>query len=133
MRFHLAEAMTAITNYIPLAQAAEAHGYSGYTIPDSLIYPEASDTDYGYTDDGDRSFLENKPFVEAFTLAALGAATERLELTTNVLKLPVRPPLYLFQPGRRHHRPVRLSRRHRHGSSIPRSLCGRVRPAAVPR
>jgi hypothetical protein len=69
MRFHLAEAMTAITNYVPLAQAAEANGYAGYTIPDSLIYPEASDTSYSYTDDGDRSFIENKPFVEAFTLA----------------------------------------------------------------
>lgn len=95
MRFHLGEAMTAITNYIPLAQAAEANGYTGYTIPDSLIYPEASDTSYDYTDTGDRTFLENKPFVETFTLAmALGAVTERLELTTNILKLPVRPPLY---------------------------------------
>ena len=95
MRFHYAESMTAITNYVPLARAAEAHGYAGFTIPDSLIYPKASDTDYSYTDDGGREFLENKPFVESFILAtAIGVATERLELTTNVVKLPVRPPLY---------------------------------------
>lgn len=95
MRFHYAESMTAVANYIPLAQAAEANGYAGFTIPDSLIYPAASDTSYSYTDDGGREFLENKPFVESFILAtAIGVATRTLEMTTNVVKLPVRPPLY---------------------------------------
>src|SRR5271165_4308104 len=95
MRFHYAESMTPIANYIPLARAAEANGYSGFTISDSLIYPKASKTEYSYTEDGDREFLENKPFVESFILAtALGVATTTLELTTNVVKLPVRPPLY---------------------------------------
>jgi len=95
MRFHYAESMTAVANYLPLARAAEENGFAGFTVPDSLIYPKASDTAYSYTDDGGREFLENKPFVESFILAAaIGAATTRLELTTNVVKLPVRPPLY---------------------------------------
>ncbi len=95
MRFHYAEAMTAVANYLPLARAAEELGFAGFTMPDSLIYPKASDTAYSYTDDGGREFLENKPFVESFILAtAIGAATSKLELTTNVVKLPVRPPLY---------------------------------------
>lgn len=95
MRFHYAESMTAVANYLPLARAAEENGFAGFTVPDSLIYPKASDTAYSYTDDGGREFLENKPFVESFVLAAaIGAATSRLELTTNVVKLPVRPPLY---------------------------------------
>ena len=95
MRFHYAEAMTNPAYYIPLAQAAEAAGYYGFVIPDSLIYPKASDTAYSYTDDGGREFLENKPFIETFTLAmAMGAATTKLHFTPNVLKLPVRPPLY---------------------------------------
>ncbi|WP_167302216.1 LLM class flavin-dependent oxidoreductase [Sphingobium vermicomposti] len=95
MRFHYAESMTPISNYIPLAQAAEANGYAGFTIPDSLIYPQGSDTEYSYTEDGGREFLENKPFIESFILAtAIGVATKTLELTTNVVKLPVRPPLY---------------------------------------
>ncbi|AZI34954.1 putative oxidoreductase [Caenibius tardaugens NBRC 16725] len=95
MRFHYAESMTAVANYVPLAQAAEANGYAGYVIPDSLIYPKASDTQYSYTKDGGREFLENKPFVESFILAtAIGIATSKLEMTTNVVKLPVRPPLY---------------------------------------
>lgn len=95
MRYHYAEAMTAVANYLPLARAAEELGFAGFTMPDSLIYPKASNTAYSYTDDGGREFLENKPFVESFILAtAIGAATSRLELTTNVVKLPVRPPLY---------------------------------------
>lgn len=95
MRFHYAESMTAVANYLPLARAAEENGFAGFTIPDSLIYPKASDTAYSYTDDGGREFLENKPFVESFILAtAIGVATSTLELTTNVVKLPVRPPLY---------------------------------------
>jgi len=95
MRFHYAESMTPIANYIPLAQAAEANGYSGFTISDSLIYPKASGTEYSYTEDGGREFLENKPFIESFILAtAMGVATKTLEMTTNVVKLPVRPPLY---------------------------------------
>jgi alkanesulfonate monooxygenase SsuD/methylene tetrahydromethanopterin reductase-like flavin-dependent oxidoreductase (luciferase family) len=95
MRFHYAEAMTNPANYIPLAQAAETAGFFGFVIPDSLIYPKASATSYSYTDDGGREFLENKPFIETFTLAmAMGVATTRLHFTPNVLKMTVRPPLY---------------------------------------
>ncbi len=95
MRFHYSESMTSPANYLPLAKVAEENGYSGFTIPDSLMYPQASKTDYSYTEDGGREFLENKPFVESFILAtAIGVATKTLEITTNVVKLPVRPPLY---------------------------------------
>lgn len=95
MRFHCGESMTPIANLLPLAIAAEENGYSGFTIPDSLLYPKEADTKYTYTADGGREFLENKPFVESFILAAMmGAVTKKLELTTNVVKLPVRQPLY---------------------------------------
>ncbi|MFT4054033.1 MAG: LLM class flavin-dependent oxidoreductase [Novosphingobium sp.] len=87
--------MTPIHNLLPLAKAVEAMGFAGYMISDSLIYPKASDTKYSYTDDGGREFLENKPFIESFVLAtALLTATTTFEATTNVVKLPVRPPLY---------------------------------------
>ena len=95
MRFHCGESMTPIVNLLPLAQAAEAHGYSGFAIPDSLIYPQQADTQYTYTEDGSRLFLENKPFLEPFVqAAAMGAVTRKLEVTTNIVKLPVRPPLH---------------------------------------
>jgi probable F420-dependent oxidoreductase len=94
MRFTYAEAMTRATYYAPLAQAAEAAGYSSMTVADSLIYPEESDSKYPYTDTGDREFLQGKEFIETFILCAhLFAVTTTLRLTPFVLKLPVRPPV----------------------------------------
>lgn len=95
MKFHCAESMTAISHYVPLAVEVEKLGFAGFVVPDSLIYPKASDTTYSYTEDGGREFLENKPFVESFIVAtAMLTATTTLEVTGNVIKLPVRPPLY---------------------------------------
>ena len=54
----------------PLAQAAEEAGYDSITIPDSICFPKESDTQYPYNQDGNRQFLEGKPFIESFVLAA---------------------------------------------------------------
>ena len=70
MRFTYAEAMTDARFYAPLAQAAEAAGYTSMTVADSLIYPEESDSTYPYTDTGDREFLEGKEFIETMILCA---------------------------------------------------------------
>ncbi len=94
MRFTYAEAMTQAQYYAPLAQAAEAAGYTSMTVADSLIYPKESDSTYPYTDTGDREFLEDKEFIETMVLCAhLFAVTSTLRLTPFVLKLPVRPPV----------------------------------------
>ena len=94
MRFTYAEAMTNAQFYAPLAQAAEAAGYTSMTVADSLIYPEESDSTYPYTDTGDREFLEGKEFIETMILCAhLAAVTSTLRFTPFVLKLPVRPPV----------------------------------------
>ena len=94
MRFTYAEAMTDASFYLPLAQAAEAAGYSSITVADSLAYPKESDSVYPYTADGSRTFLEDKEFIETFVLvAAMGAVTTKLRFTPFVLKLPVRPPV----------------------------------------
>ena len=94
MRFTYAEAMTQAKFYAPLAQAAEAAGYTSMTVADSLIYPKESDSRYPYTDTGDREFLEDKEFIETMILCAhLFAVTKTLRLTPFVLKLPVRPPV----------------------------------------
>jgi probable F420-dependent oxidoreductase len=53
-----------------------------------------SDSVYPYNPDGTREFLEDKPFIEPFSLIPyLGALTERLRFATFVLKLPVRAPV----------------------------------------
>src|ERR1700709_1369343 len=94
MRFTYAEAMTDARSSLPLAQAAEQAGYTSITVADSLIYPRDSNSEYPYTDDGNREFLEDKEFIETFTLiAAMGAVTSTLRFTPFVLKLPVRPPV----------------------------------------
>ncbi len=94
MRFTYAEAMTRAEYYAPLAQAAEAAGYTSMTVADSLIYPRESDATYPYTDTGDREFLEDKEFIETMVLVThLAAVTSTLRFTPFVLKLPVRPPV----------------------------------------
>jgi alkanesulfonate monooxygenase SsuD/methylene tetrahydromethanopterin reductase-like flavin-dependent oxidoreductase (luciferase family) len=63
-------------------------------VPDSICFPKHSDTKYPYNDDGNRQFLEGKPFIDPFALmAALGASTTRLRFSTFVIKLPIRHPV----------------------------------------
>lgn len=94
MRFGYLETMTNPAFMKPLAIAAEEAGYDSFVVPDSVCYPEHADTDYPYLADGNREFLEDKPFVETFTLVPyLAAVTERIRFTTSVVKLPLRHPV----------------------------------------
>ena len=96
MRFSLAETMCDPTQYAPLARTAEEAGFHAYTLPDSIAYPEVSDSKYPYTPDGNRQFLENKPFIEPFSLIpALGMVTKNLRFHTFVVKLPMRHPIMI--------------------------------------
>jgi probable F420-dependent oxidoreductase len=94
VRFSYAESMCDPRQYLPLARAAEEAGFTSFVVPDSICYPEVSDSKYPYTIDGDRHFLEDKPFIEPFSLIpAMAAVTERLRFTTFVVKLPIRQPV----------------------------------------
>jgi probable F420-dependent oxidoreductase len=94
MRFTYAESMCDPAQLFPLARAAEEAGYSSFTVPDSIGYPQFSDSSYPYTPDGDRGFLDGKPFIEPFSLIpALAAVTKKLRFTTFVVKLPIRHPV----------------------------------------
>src|SRR5262249_28455157 len=56
--------------------------------------PQQATSVYPFNPDGTREFLEDKPFLEPFSLIpALGAVTERIRFVTFVLKLPVRNPV----------------------------------------
>jgi probable F420-dependent oxidoreductase len=86
--------MTDPSFYVPLARAAEDEGFDSMVIPDSVCYPLESSSSYPYNPDGSREFLEDKPFLEPFSLIPfLGAATQRLRFVTFVLKLPIRNPV----------------------------------------
>jgi alkanesulfonate monooxygenase SsuD/methylene tetrahydromethanopterin reductase-like flavin-dependent oxidoreductase (luciferase family) len=94
VRFSYAESMTEPSYYAPLAVAAEEAGYDSMVVPDSICYPREAVSTYPFNPDGTREFLEDKPFLEPFTLIpALGAVTSRLRFVTFVLKLPVRDPV----------------------------------------
>jgi probable F420-dependent oxidoreductase len=94
MRFSLAEAMCDPAQYPALARAAEEAGFHAMTLPDSIAYPEVSDSKYPYTPDGNRGFLEDRPFLDPFCLAsALAAVTTKLRFHTFVIKLPIRHPV----------------------------------------
>ncbi len=94
MRFTYAESMCDPDHLLPLAIEAERAGFHSMTVPDSICYPEGSDSRYPYTPDGNREFLEDKPFLDPFCLvSALGAVTDRLRFTTFVVKLPIRQPV----------------------------------------
>lgn len=94
MRFSYAESMTDPAFYPALARAAEEAGYDSMVVPDSICYPRDADSRYPFNPDGSREFLEDKPFLEPFSLIpALGAVTSRLRFVTFVLKLPVRDPV----------------------------------------
>jgi probable F420-dependent oxidoreductase len=96
MRFSYAESMTDPSFYAPLACAAEEAGYHSMVIPDSICYPRHATSEYPYNPDGSRDFLEDKPFLEPFSLiSALGAVTSRLRFTTFVVKAPIRNPVLL--------------------------------------
>ena len=94
MRIAFAEAMCDPAQYVPLAQAAEEAGFDAFVIPDSIAYPEESDSKYPYTPDGNREFLDGAPFIDPFVLTAtLAAATKTIRFHTFVVKLPVRHPV----------------------------------------
>lgn len=94
MRFTYAEAMIDPSYYLPLAQAADAAGYHGFLVPDSIVYPFESDAKYPYTPDGNREFLFDKPFLEPFSIIpAMGAVTQDIRFVISVLKLTIRHPV----------------------------------------
>jgi len=94
MRFTFVESMIDPSFYVPLAKKCEEVGFSSFAVPDSIIYPQQSDTSYPYTQDGKREFLENKPIIDPFVLmATMAAVTQSLCFYPFVYKLPVRQPV----------------------------------------
>ena len=74
--------------------AAEEAGFDTFTLPDSICYPEKSDSKYPYNGTGDREFLEGVPFLEPFVVVpAMAAVTSKIRFTTSVMKLAIRQPV----------------------------------------
>ncbi len=94
MRFAYHATMCDPAFYMPLAIAAEDAGFDSFTLPDSICYPEESDSKYPYNGTGDREFLDGVPFLEPFVvIPAMAAITSTIRFTTSVMKLAIRQPV----------------------------------------
>ena len=77
-----------------VAQAAERTGYDSLWAFDHVVLREEQGSPYPYTEDGRLPVPASVDFVEALTLLTYAAAvTERVELGTAVLVLPMRAPV----------------------------------------
>lgn len=82
-----------VDQFIDIAKKAEELGYEGITVPDHLIYTTKSDTPYPYTDDGKVWWPDTNPWTDPWiTLTAMGVATSRLKLATNIYLAALRDP-----------------------------------------
>lgn len=94
MRWCLPFPFIAADHILPMARAAEEAGFDSLAKSDAVFYPEHVSVPYHGSPDGKRFWSPDTPSVEPFVaLAALAAATSRIHLTTNVVKLPIRDPL----------------------------------------
>lgn len=97
MRFVLQLGFSSYRNYVALAQAAEEAGWSWLSMPDSLFFPQLTESEYPYAKtDAIRQYLEHSDFIEPFiAMSTMAAVTSRIKFYPGVLKVPVRQPLVL--------------------------------------
>lgn len=94
MKFTLSIAFCAASHYVPLARAADQAGWDAISVLDGLFYYEEAAYAYPVAETGAPYWNPATPYLDPFTtIAAIAAVTERVQLYTNVLKLPVRHPL----------------------------------------
>lgn len=81
-------------HYLPVARAAEEHGWDSIAVPDSVFFPEQVSVPYPYVAGGERFWTAETPYVDPWVaIPAMAAVTSRIRLYTSVLKLPIRHPL----------------------------------------
>jgi probable F420-dependent oxidoreductase len=82
-----------VDQFVEIAKKAEDLGYEGITMPDHLIYPATIETPYPYTDDGKVWWPNTNPWTDPWiALTAMGMATSRLKLATNIYLAALRDP-----------------------------------------
>jgi probable F420-dependent oxidoreductase len=82
-----------VDQFVAIAQKAEELGYEGVTVPDHLVYPVNIETPYPYTQDGKVWWPKTNPWADPWiTLTAMGVATSKLRLATNIYLAALRDP-----------------------------------------
>jgi probable F420-dependent oxidoreductase len=97
MRFTLMTGLGGIEDYPDIARTAEKSGWTSLAIPDSLFYPEVTESDYPYlSTEAVREALDGVPVLDpVVAMATMVAVTSTLRFYPAVLKVPVRQPLVL--------------------------------------
>jgi probable F420-dependent oxidoreductase len=97
MRFTLMLSRGEHQQFKAIAQAAEESGWTSITMPDSLFFPRATESEYPYADtDNIRAYISVTPFIEPFiAMTWMAALTKTLRFYPAVMKVPVRQPLVL--------------------------------------
>lgn len=96
MRFSFSTYQVPTDQLLPLAREAEAAGFDGVGVPDSVFFPESVTADYPYTMDGSRMWGPDDPYPEPWVLIpAMAAVTERLRFFPSVYKVAIRQPLLM--------------------------------------
>ncbi len=97
MRFTLMLGLGGYEDYLAIARAAEEAGWHTVSMPDSIFFPQSTESEYPYNDtDTVRQVLDGMPVIEPFVaMAAMAAVTKTIRFCPGVLKVPVRQPLIL--------------------------------------
>jgi probable F420-dependent oxidoreductase len=97
MRFTLLTGLGGVEDYTVLARTAESVGFHSMAIPDSIFYPQVTESDYPYMSTAAvRQALDGVPVLDPFiAMATMAAVTETLRFYPAVMKVPVRQPLVL--------------------------------------
>ena len=96
-RFTLMLGMGGYEDYQAVARAAEAAGFASVSMPDSIFFPQKTESDYPYADTAAvRQFISVSPFIEpTVAMTWMAAVTTKLRFYPGVMKVPVRQPLIL--------------------------------------
>lgn len=82
-----------VDQFVEIARFAEEVGFHGITVADHLVMPMKYESRYLYTPDGKTWWPDDLPWADPWVaLAAMGAATARLELATNIYLVGLRDP-----------------------------------------
>jgi len=80
--------------YLDVARAAEAAGFSAISVPDNVMYPKRVSAPYPYSAEGERVWDADTPCMDPWVvIPAMAAVTTRIRFFSNVLKLAIREPI----------------------------------------
>ena len=99
MRFWLSLVTNTEPDQLPaIARHAEEVGFHGVTVPDHLVMSTRIESKYPYTEDGRIWWPDDMPWLDPWVaLSAMGGATSRIKLATNIYLAALRDP---FTPAK---------------------------------